>query len=119
MYFSTMKQLLVLFIVIIRIAVSAQNDSIPSGIDASGNVDFSTASVNKGENINFEFLTCYNKQVSLKLYSIDGVLISTTQIEVFSDRGLALTTRSFEPGTYYMCLKLKTKTLIKKVVISP
>jgi len=49
---------------------------------------------------------------------LEGVLISTTLIDVFSDRGLALATRSFEVGTYFMCLKLKTKTLIKKVTIS-
>ena len=112
-----MKRILFIFCLLMQVTSFSQNDSIPNTIETSGNIEFSIDSINKGANINFEFITEFNKQVSLKLYSLEGVLISTTSIEVFSDRGLALATRSFEVGTYYMCLKLKTKTLIKKITI--
>lgn len=114
-----MKRILFIICLLMQVASFSQKDSIPNSIETSGNVDFSIDSINKGANINVEFITEFNKQVSLKLYSLEGVLISTTLIEVFSDRGLALATRSFEVGTYYMCLKLKTKTLIKKIIITP
>ena len=112
-----MKRILFIICLLGQLGSFSQNDSIPYSIETSGNIEFSIDSINKGANINFEFITEFNKQVSLKLYSLNGVLISTTSIEVFSDRGLALATRSFEVGTYYMCLKLKTKTLIKKITI--
>jgi hypothetical protein len=112
-----MKRILFIICLLMQVATFSQNDPIPISIETSGNVEFSIDSIYKGENINFEFITEFNKQVSLKLYSLEGVLISTTLIEMFSGRGLALATRSFEVGTYYMCLKLKTKTLIKKVTI--
>ena len=114
-----MKRILLVIILFIQVTLSAQNDSIPGTIDTTGIIEYSADSVQKGGNLNFEFFTSFNQQVSLKLYSGKGVLISTTSIEVFSERGLALTTRSIDVGTYYMCLKLKTKTLIKKVSISP
>ena len=112
-----MKRILFIICLLIPVVFFSQNDSIPNSIETSGYVEFSIDSINKGANINFEFITEFNKQVSLKLYSLEGVLISTTLIDVFSDIGLALATRSFEVGTYFMCLKLKTKTLIKKVTI--
>ena len=114
-----MKQLLFVFVLFIEVVAFGQTDSIPSSIDVTGNMEFSTDSIKKGENIKFEFITSFNKQVSLSLYSEEGKLISTTGIEVFSERGLALSTRSFESDTYFMCLKLKTKTLLKKVTIFP
>ena len=113
-----MKWLLIVFGMLIHVASFAQNEPIPNSIDTSGNIEFSVDSINKGQNINFQFITEFNQHVSLKLYSLDGLLISTTTIEVFSERGLALATRSFEPGTYFMCLKLKTKTIIKKVILN-
>ena len=112
-----MQRILFITCLLSQAASFSQNGSIPNSIETLGNIEFSIDSINKGANINFEFITEFNKQVSLKLYSLNGVLISTTSIEVFSDRGLALATRSFEVGTYYMCLKLKTKTLIKKITI--
>ena len=112
-----MKRILIIVCLLMQVVSFSQNDSIPNSIKTSVNVEFSIDSINKGANINFEFITKFNKQVRLKLYSLECVLISTTLIEVFSDRGLALATRSFEVGTYYKCLKLKTKTLIKKVTI--
>ena len=115
---ENMKRILSIIWLLIPVVFFSQNDLIPNSIETSGYVEFSIDSINKGANINFEFITEFNKQVSLKLYSFEGVLISTTLIDVFSVRGLALATRSFEVGTYFMCLKLKTKTLIKKVTIS-
>lgn len=112
-----MNRILSIICLLIPTVFFSQNDSIPNSIETSGYVDFSIDSINKGANINFEFITEFNKHVSLKLYSLEGVLISTTLIDVFSDRGVAIATRSFEEGTYFMCLKLKTKTLIKKVTI--
>jgi len=114
-----MKQIIFVLVLLFQVTIIAQYDSIPSSIDTSGITEFSEVLVVKGENINFEFLTSFNNQVSMKLYSLEGELISTTAIEVFAEKGLALTTRSFEPATYFMCLKLKTKTIIKKVVIKP
>ena len=112
-----MKRILFVICLLIPVVFFSQNDSIPNSIETSGHFEFSIDSINKGANINFEFITEFNKHVSLKLYSLEGVLISTTLIDVFSDRGVAIATRRFEEGTYFMCSKLKTKTLIKKVTI--
>ena len=112
-----MKRIFFFICLIMQVASFSQNQAIPNTIETVGNIQFSIDSISKGDNVNFEFITEFNRQVGLKLYSSDGVLISTTLIDVFSDRGLALATRSFEVGTYYLCLKLKTKTLIKKITI--
>lgn len=114
-----MKLIFIIFFLIFGYAGIAQNDSIPSNIDSLGVVEVLPEPIKKGNNINFKFFTDFNKQVSLQLFNEKGDLLSTTNIEVFSDRGLALTTRSFEPGTYYLCLKLKTKNMVKKVTVVP
>ena len=100
----------------IQFVGQAQNDSIP-GVKIDGVIEFSSATVKKGENVNFAFFTEFNKQVVLELYSEKGELLSTTNIEVYSDKGLALATRSFEPGMYYLRLILKTKSMVKRLVV--
>ena len=101
----------------VNVQLLAQSDSINSCLDSLGTVEVYSTPINKGGNVNFEFNSEFNKQVSMLLYSEDCELISTTHIEVFSDKGLALSTRSFEPGIYFLCLKLKTKNLVKKISV--
>lgn len=73
--------------------------------------------VQKGNTIEFEFYVDFNREVVLEVYSENGDLQSSNTIEVYSDKGLAIATRGFEPGTYYFCLYLATNNQIKKVII--
>lgn len=117
-----LKSLLLLSIMVLSVFSSCAQDSTvvlkpyPENIIKLGNVE-NLGELHKGKSIEFSFPTGFNKQVVLDVYNETGGIQSTNTIEVYSKKGLAMTTRSFSPGIYFFHLQLSGGNQIKRVVI--
>ena len=113
-----MKNLLILLVLLFATKLGIAQDTIQKSENLSNLGDIMELdSIQKGGLIELSFDTMNNENVVLFVYDENGKMIGSNFIEVYSDMGIALATRSFEPGVYYLNLQLNTGNQAYKVKI--